>query len=68
MSILDSINGSADIKNLKVKELEVLASESRSQILSVTKNNGGHLSSNLGIVETTIAIHNVFDLPKDKQE
>ena len=66
MSILDSINGSADIKNLKVKELEVLASEIRSQILSVTKNNGGHLSSNLGIVETTIAIHNVFDLPKDK--
>lgn len=66
MSLLDGVNGSADIKQLKVKDLEVLASEIRSQILDVTKNNGGHLSSNLGIVETTIALHHTFDLPKDK--
>ena len=66
MSLLQSVNSSADIKKLKVKELELLANEIRSQILDVTKNNGGHLSSNLGIVETTIAIHHTFDLPNDK--
>lgn len=66
MSILEKIDTSADVKKLTVKELESLASEIRSQILDVTKSNGGHLSSNLGIVETTLAIHHSFDLPKDK--
>ena len=66
MSILENVGASTDIKKLTVKELEGLADEIRSQILDVTKSNGGHLSSNLGIVETTLAIHHTFDLPKDK--
>ncbi len=66
MSLISEINASADIKKLNIKELKALAQEIREEIISVTEKNGGHLSSNLGIVETTIAIHYVFDLPKDK--
>ena len=66
MAILDNVNGCADVKKLNTASLEVLAKEVRSQILSVTEKNGGHLSSNLGIVETTIALYHVFDFPKDK--
>lgn len=66
MAILDGINGCADVKKLNQTALEELAKEVRSQILSVTEKNGGHLSSNLGIVETTIALYHTFDFPKDK--
>ncbi len=66
MSIISRINNSVDIKKLNIKELKILAEEIRKEIISVTEKNGGHLSSNLGIVETTLAIHYVFDLPKDK--
>ena len=47
-------------------ELEQLAEEIRSRIIEVMSVNGGHLSSNLGIVELTIALHRVFDSPQDK--
>lgn len=66
MAILDGINTSSDIKKLTVKELETLCEEIRSLIINTAKENGGHLSSNLGIVETTVALHYVFDFPKDK--
>ena len=66
MAILDGINSSSDIKKLNVKELESLCEEIRSLIINTTKENGGHLSANLGIVETTVALHYVFDFPKDK--
>ena len=57
MNILEDLNGSADLKKLKISQLSALAVDLRSQILSVTRKNGGHLSSNLGMVETTIALH-----------
>ena len=66
MSLLSEINVSADIKKLNKEKLNCLAEEIRQEIISVTEQNGGHLSSNLGIVETTMAIHFCFDLPKDK--
>lgn len=55
-----------DLKNLKVDELKSLASDIRNQIISTVSKNGGHLSSNLGIVDLTIAVHKVFDTPDDK--
>ena len=55
-----------DLKNLKVDELKILAFDIRKQIISTVSKNGGHLSSNLGIVDLTIAIHKIFDTPNDK--
>lgn len=66
MAVLDKINSPEDIKKLKVKELDVLADELRSIIIETARKNGGHLSSNLGTVELTIALYYVFDFPKDK--
>ncbi len=66
MSILENIKTSADVKNLNVNSLPSLCEEIRREIISVISKNGGHLSSNLGIVETTVALHYVFDFPKDK--
>ena len=63
---LDSIENPKFLANLNYNELDVLASDIRSKILEVTSNLGGHLSSNLGVVELTIALHRVFDLSKDK--
>ena len=66
MRVLDKINTISDIKNLSVKELETLCCEIRENILSVVKDNGGHLSANLGIVELTVALYYTFDFPTDK--
>ncbi len=66
MSILDRVKTSSDIKSLTVNELKELSNELRERIISVTNTNGGHLSSNLGVVEATVCLHYVFDLPKDK--
>lgn len=66
MSILEKVNTVGDIKKLNIKELETLTEELRQEIISAVKKNGGHLSSNLGIVETTVALYYVFDFPKDK--
>lgn len=66
MGILERISEVSDIKKLNIKELEQLADEIRREILASTLKNGGHLSSNLGIVETTIALYYTFDLPTDK--
>lgn len=65
MSFLDRIKTSKDIKQLSRKELKLLASEIRKRIIDVVSKNGGHLASSLGAVELTLAIHYVFDLPKD---
>ena len=64
--MLEQINCSKDLKELKYKDLEVLSGDIRREITDVISKNGGHLASNLGIVETTIALHRVFDLPDDK--
>ncbi|MBO5067837.1 MAG: 1-deoxy-D-xylulose-5-phosphate synthase, partial [Clostridia bacterium] len=66
MGVLDKINSPTDIKNLDVKELKELAREIRGQIIETTQKNGGHLSSNLGVVETTLALYYTFDFPTDK--
>ena len=55
-----------DIKGLSEDELTLLAEDIRSNIISSCAKNGGHLSSSLGVVELTVAIHHFFDLPKDK--
>ncbi len=65
MSLLEQINTSGDIKKLSRNELPLLAAEIRKRIIDVVSKNGGHLASSLGAVELTLAIHYVFDLPKD---
>ncbi len=65
MALLEQIKNSADIKQFTRKELRLLASEIRKRIIDVVSKNGGHLASSLGAVELTLAIHYVFDLPKD---
>ncbi len=64
--ILNGVNGPEDLKKLSVKKLSELATEIRALILKVVSKNGGHLSPNLGVVEITLALHHVFDSPKDK--
>ena len=64
--MIEKINSSEDVKKLNLKEKAELAEEIRKYIIEVVSKNGGHLASNLGVVELTIAIHSVFDLEKDK--
>ncbi len=64
--MLEKINSPEDVKELTLKEKENLAKEIREYILEVISENGGHLASNLGVVELTLALHSVFDVPKDK--
>jgi 1-deoxy-D-xylulose-5-phosphate synthase len=64
--ILDKINAPGDVKGLSQDELAELCSELRELLVSRVIENGGHLASNLGAVELTVALHRVFDSPKDK--
>ncbi len=64
--ILDKINGPADVRKLTYGQLELLAAEIRRFLIEKTSKHGGHLASNLGVVELTIAMYRVFDFPKDK--
>ncbi len=64
--VLDGIGSSQDVKKLDPEELGQLCQEIREVILSVVSKNGGHLASNLGVVELTTALHYVFDFPRDK--
>ena len=64
--ILEKINLPDDVKKLNKEEKVILAEEIREEIKNVVSKNGGHLASNLGVVELTIALHSVFDMPKDK--
>jgi 1-deoxy-D-xylulose-5-phosphate synthase len=66
MAILDRIHGPADVKKLDPAELAPLAEEIRREIIDVTSRNGGHIGPNLGVTELTIALHRVFDCPKDR--
>jgi 1-deoxy-D-xylulose-5-phosphate synthase len=65
-SILNTIHHPKDIKNFSYAELKQLASEIRQRIIEVLSVNGGHLASNLGVVELTLALHTVFNSPDDK--
>ena len=64
--ILERINEPQDIKNLTYDEMQILAGEIREFLISTISQTGGHLASNLGVVELTIALYRVFDLPRDK--
>lgn len=64
--ILDKINLPADLKKLNLEEKNELCKEIRNLIIDVTSKNGGHVASNLGVVELTVALHSVFNTPKDK--
>jgi len=64
--LLEQINSPADVKRLSVPELKALAEEIRQFILESVSKTGGHLASNLGVVELTLALHCVFDFKQDK--
>ncbi|MFC1862078.1 1-deoxy-D-xylulose-5-phosphate synthase [Chloroflexota bacterium] len=64
--LLDGIDSPADLKPLTQRELKQLASEIREELVAIVSTNGGHLASNLGVVELTIALHRLFDSPRDK--
>ena len=64
--ILEKVNYPDDLKKLSIKDKYQLAKEIREEILEVVSNNGGHLASNLGVVELTIALYSCLNLPKDK--
>lgn len=66
MSILDSVNSPKDIKKLNIDQLNQLCTEIRELMINTVADNGGHLASNLGTVELTVAIHKVFNSPRDQ--
>ena len=65
-SILEKINKPKDLKKLTIEEKEELAKEIRKELLNIVSKNGGHLASNLGVVELTMALHTIFNTPEDK--
>lgn len=66
VTVLDTIEQPQDLKKLSFSQLEKLAGEIRNLIIQTIAKNGGHLAPNLGVVELTLALHKVFDSPKDK--
>ncbi len=66
MTLLQNIKSPENVKKLNKKETEILAVEIREQLLATVSKNGGHLASNLGVVELSIALHRVFNSPIDK--
>ena len=64
--MLERITSSADLKKMNFSELEVLCDEIRKELIRTVSVNGGHLASNLGVVELTAALHRVYDTPEDK--
>src|SRR3954471_246009 len=63
--LLDSVNSPADLRQLSYEQLDTLATEIREFIVEAVTRNGGHLGSNLGAVELTLAVHRVFESPRD---
>ena len=64
--LIEQIHEPADLRKLNIKQLRQLCGELRAEIINVVSEHGGHLASNLGAVELTVAIHYVFDTPVDK--
>ncbi len=64
--LMETINSPSDLKKLRPEELRTLAAELRTEIIRTVSANGGHLASNLGVIELTIALHYVFNSPEDK--
>ena len=65
-TLLDGINSPADVKRLTLEQMRVLAKEIRVFLTQTVAKTGGHLAPSLGVVELTLALHKVYDLPKDK--
>jgi len=63
---IEKIKSPADLKGLDIKQLETVAEETRQAVLNRVSKHGGHVGPNLGFVEATVALHYVFDAPKDK--
>ena len=63
--LLEHIQGPADVKKLNMDQLKLLDDEIREELIATIANNGGHLASNLGVVELTVGLHYVFDSPDD---
>ena len=63
--MLKSIHSPADVKKIPAAELSKLTNEIREELIRVVSENGGHLAANLGVVELTVALHRVFDCPRD---
>lgn len=66
MSVLDRVNSPNDLKKLNIKELDELCADIRQEMISTVSKTGGHLASNLGVVELTVALHKVFSSPDDQ--
>ena len=65
-NLLETIRSSQDLQNLSRQELDKLCEEMRETIIRTVSDNGGHLASNLGVVELTVALHRVFDTSVDR--
>ena len=63
---LNNINFPSDIKKLSNSELKILSKEIREKMIQAVSKTGGHLGAGLGVVELTVALHYIFDTPKDK--
>ena len=66
MSLLERIQSPADLKGLAPEQLESVARELRELLVETVSTTGGHLAPSLGVVELTIALHRVFDTPRDR--
>lgn len=66
MSVLDKVNSPGDLKQLNIEQLNELCADIRKKMIDTVSKNGGHLASNLGVVELTVALHKVFNSPADQ--
>ena len=66
MNLLNKVNSPKDIKGMSIEELKTMAQEIREVLITRVTETGGHMAPNLGFVEATLALHYVFDSPKDK--
>src|SRR5256885_5539248 len=66
MPILDSINSPADLKPMTRDELRAISEEMRARLIEICSRTGGHIGAGLGVVELTVALHAVFDTPRDR--
>ena len=64
--LLDRINSPSDLRGLKPQDLKQVVDELREETISAVSVTGGHLGAGLGVVELTVALHHVFDTPRDK--
>ena len=64
--LLDNINYPSDLRKLSKNQLDQVSKELRSELIDVVSETGGHLGAGLGVVELTVALHYVFNTPKDK--